>query len=145
VTAARPAARHDGFTVPRLAPRGRALVRGVVGDPQFGPCVLVGFGGVQVELLRDTALRLAPVGPDEALDMLAELRMAPLLDGFRGQPAVDRRELAEVIARVSELAAATSLDELEINPLVVGERGPIAVDARGSRSSSHPSPDAGRS
>jgi acetyltransferase len=131
VGAARPGARIDGFTVQRMAPRGRELILGMVRDPQFGPCVLVGFGGVQVEVLRDTALRLAPVSADEALEMLAELRLSPLLDAFRGQPPVDRRALAEVIARFSSLAAATALDELEINPLLVEGSRAVAVDVRG--------------
>lgn len=93
---------------------------------------MVGFGGVYVEVLKDTAARLAPVAADEALAMLDELRLAPLLGAFRGQPPVDRAALAEAISRFSTLTALPELAEVEINPLVVGPDGVVAVDARGT-------------
>jgi acetyltransferase len=102
-----------------------------VRDPQFGPVVVAGFGGIYVEVLKDTVARLAPVSPDEALWMLSELRMAPALLGVRGQPPVDRAALALAISRLAQLAMdAPDLAEIELNPLVVGPDGVIAVDAR---------------
>lgn len=114
-----------------MVPPGKELLVGVVRDPQFGPLVMVGFGGIYVEVLKDTAMRLAPVEPAEALAMLDELRMAPALRGVRGEPPVDRAALGESISRFSRLAAAfPELTEVELNPLVAGPGGVIAVDAR---------------
>jgi acyl-CoA synthetase (NDP forming) len=114
-----------------MVPRDRELLLGAVRDAQFGPLVVVGFGGLYVEVLADTAARLAPVTADEARAMLGELKMAPVLGGIRGEAPVDLRALAETISRFSALAAATpELAEVEINPLVAGADGAVAVDAR---------------
>jgi acyl-CoA synthetase (NDP forming) len=114
-----------------MAPPGKELLLGALHDAQFGPLIVVGFGGIYVEVLRDTAARLAPVWPAEAFRMLDELRMAPLLRGVRGQPAVDRAALADTIARFGQLTAdCPELGELELNPLVVHATGVVAVDAR---------------
>ena len=101
----RPDAAIQGFLVQPMAPAGKELLLGAVRDAQFGPVVMVGFGGIYVEVLRDTATRLAPVSPAEAGRMLDELQMASLLGGVRGEPPVDRIALAETIARVGQLAA----------------------------------------
>jgi acyl-CoA synthetase (NDP forming) len=107
------------------------MLLGAVRDPQFGPVVMVGFGGIYVEVQRDTAARLAPVTAMEAASMLDELRMAPVLAGVRGAPPVDRAALVESMSRFARLAADLSeLTEIEINPLMVGPQGVVAVDAR---------------
>jgi acyl-CoA synthetase (NDP forming) len=104
---------------------------GGVRDEQFGPLVMVGFGGIYVEVFADTATRLAPVSSAEALVMLDELRMAPLLRGTRGEPPVDRDALTAIVARFSQLLVdLPELAEIEINPLTVGPDGAVAVDAR---------------
>jgi acyl-CoA synthetase (NDP forming) len=114
-----------------MAPPGKELLVGAVRDPQFGPLVMVGFGGIYVEVLRDTATRLAPVSPADALEMLDELKMAALLRGVRGEAPVDRTALAETISRFGQLVAdCPDLLEVELNPLVAGATGVIAVDAR---------------
>ena len=131
VRAARPEARIDGVLVQPMAPHGVELLLGMIRDPQFGPIVVVGFGGIYVEVLKDTAARLCPLERCEALDMLGELRMAPLLDGARGEPPVNKDRLAEAICRFAQLAVdATDVAELEVNPLVAGPDGVVAVDAR---------------
>ncbi len=131
VGAARPAARLDGVLVQRMAPAGKELLLGMVRDEQFGPMVLVGFGGIYVEVLKDTAARLCPITTDDARAMLGELRMAPLLCGVRGEPAVNVDALAETMARFACLAAdVPELTELEINPLIASPDGVMAVDAR---------------
>ena len=131
VRAARPEARIDGVLVQPMAPKGKELLLGMIRDPQFGPMVVVGFGGIYVEVLKDTAARLCPLERCEALDMLDELRMAPLLDGARGEPPVNKNLLAEAICRFAQLAVdATDVAELEVNPLVAGPDGVVAVDAR---------------
>jgi acetyltransferase len=114
-----------------MAPPGKELLVGAVHDPQFGPLVMVGVGGIYVEVLRDTATRLAPVSPAEALRMLDELKMAPLLRGVRGEAPVDRAALAETISRFGQLVAdCPDLLEVELNPLVAGTASVVAVDAR---------------
>jgi acetyltransferase len=131
--AARPEARIEGLLVQAMArPGGVELLLGMVRDPQFGPLVVVGFGGVYVEVLDDTAARLAPLDRREARRMLDELRMAPALRGARGRPAVDLDALAGTVCRFAALAAAVpALGEFEINPLVAGAEGVQALDARG--------------
>jgi len=131
VHAARPEARLEGVLVQRMAPPGKELLLGMIRDPQFGPLVVVGFGGIYVEVLKDTAARLCPLAASEARAMLGELRMAPLLKGVRGEPPVDTDALAETICRFAQLAAdSADIAELEVNPLVAGPGGVMAVDAR---------------
>jgi acyl-CoA synthetase (NDP forming) len=122
-----------------MAPPGKELLLGAVRDPQFGPLVMVGIGGIYVEVLRDTATRLAPVSAGEALGMLDELKMAALLRGVRGEPPVDRAALAETISRFADLAAdCPDLVEVELNPLVAGTTGVITVDARATLAQPRP-------
>lgn len=93
---------------------------------------MVGWGGTYVEVLADTAVRLAPVCPDEALAMLNELRLAPLLHGVRGEAPVDLPSLAKAVSMFSRiLVDVPELEEVEVNPLMVGPGGVVAVDARG--------------
>jgi acetate---CoA ligase (ADP-forming) len=120
-----------GVVVQPMIPEGVEVMVGARHDPLFGPLVLVGLGGVLVEVLRDTALSLAPVGPSEAEAMLRGLKGAALLNGFRGAPAVDVPRLAEIVSRFSELAADVGggVSEMEINPLICGGDRIIAADA----------------
>ena len=129
----RPDARLDGVLVQAMVEgSGAELLLGSVRDAQFGPLVVVGFGGIFVEVLGDTATRLAPVDPDEARAMLEELRMAPALHGARGRAAVDLDALAGAVSRFSRLVAEVpDLMELEINPLLATDKGSRALDVRG--------------
>jgi hypothetical protein len=135
VRAARPEARVRGFMVQRMATNdGFQLLLGMVRDPQFGPLVVLGFGGIYVEVFKDTTTRLAPVDRAEALLMIRELRMAPALEGARGMPAVDLDALADTVSRFSWLAMrADDLAEIEINPLSAGAAGTCALDVRAIR------------
>jgi acetate---CoA ligase (ADP-forming) len=131
VAAARPAAVIRGMLVEAMAPAGKELLLGGVRDAQFGPLIMVGFGGIYVEIFADTSARLAPVTPAEALEMLEELKMAPLLRGVRGEPPLDRHALAAIISRFGQLLAdLPEVTEIEINPLMAGPDGAVAVDAR---------------
>jgi acetyltransferase len=142
----RPRARIDGVMVQPMVPGGHELLLGAVRDEQFGPLVLVGFGGIYVEVLKDTAARLAPVTPAEARAMLDELRMAPVLRGARGQGAVDLDALAATVAGFSRLVADwPSLLEIEVNPLMARPDRVIAVDARATLTAAAPPPPTGRS
>jgi acetate---CoA ligase (ADP-forming) len=127
----RPDAHVRGVLVQLMVPRGHELLLGAVSDDQFGRMVVVGFGGVYVEVLGDIAARLAPVTVGEARAMLAELKMAPVLRGVRGAAPVDIDALAQTISQFSTMAAGVpELTEVEINPLVVDAKGAVAVDAR---------------
>jgi acetyltransferase len=127
----RPAAAIRGLLVEAMAAAGKELLLGGVRDEQFGPLVMVGFGGIYVEVFSDTTARLAPVSSPEVVVMLDELKMAPLLHGTRGEPPVDRDTLAALVGRFSQLLVdLPELTEIEINPLTVGPSGAVAVDAR---------------
>jgi acyl-CoA synthetase (NDP forming) len=131
VRAARPEAAIDGVLVAPMREGGVELFVGVLRDPVWGPAIAVGLGGVWVEVLRDTSLRVLPVRPEEVLEMLAELRGARLLDGYRGSAPVDRAALAEAIARIGDaaLALGPGLAALEVNPLLATPAGAEALDA----------------
>ncbi|GAB4248680.1 acetate--CoA ligase family protein [Deferrisoma sp.] len=121
------------FLVQRMAPSGVEVLLGTKHDPEFGPVVLFGMGGVFVEVYRDVAVRVAPVSESEAAEMIAEVRGSLLLEGFRGHPRADVAALARTIAAFSRIPIGTpDIVELEINPLLVLEegRGCVAVDAR---------------
>jgi acyl-CoA synthetase (NDP forming) len=115
----------EGFLVQELVSGGVELILGYRRDEQLGPMVLLGAGGVTAELYRDTALRLAPLTHAHAEAMIAELKSAPLLDGFRGRPEADVAALADAIVAFSNMIAAIGdqLAEAEINPLFVLPRG----------------------
>jgi len=131
VTIERPEATIRGLLVEAMASGGKELLLGGVRDEQFGPLVVVGFGGIYVEVFADTVARLAPVSSPEALTMLDELKMSPLLRGTRSEPPVDRDALAAIVGRFSQLLVdLPELTEIEINPLTVGPSGAVAVDAR---------------
>jgi acyl-CoA synthetase (NDP forming) len=123
----------DGILVCQMVERGIEMVVGVTHDPLFGPTVTAGLGGVLVEILRDSAVRVPPFGDATARDMLGELRGARLLDGVRGAPPADVDGLVDVILRVQRMAMelGDSLAELDINPLMVLPRGQgaVALDA----------------
>ena len=110
---------------------GVELVVGIKRDPQVGPVLLVGLGGVLVEIMRDTALALAPVGKAEARRMLESLKGYKLLQGYRGTPAADLDAVCDAIARISEFAAdfADKVGEIDVNPLLARQDGAIALDA----------------
>ena len=120
------------LVVQLMAPAGLELLVSARNDPQFGTVVVVGLGGINVELFRDVATRLGPIDAVTAEAMLGDLSGAPLLRGFRGRPAVDVAAAARFIAALSDICAANAehVDALEVNPLIVlpvGE-GAVAVD-----------------
>ena len=120
-----PNAKIDGVLVQRMLDTGLEVIIGVNNDPQFGPAVLVGLGGVFVEIFKDTALLPAPFGKDEALAMLSGLKAVPLFKGYRGKAELDLDALAETVAAVSRLASdkRDEIAELDVNPVFVYEQG----------------------
>jgi acetate---CoA ligase (ADP-forming) subunit beta len=130
LAAARPDDGTVGVLVAPLARGSRELIAGVHRDPQFGPCVMVGLGGVLAEAVGDVAFRLAPVEPVDAADMLDELGGRALLGAFRGEPAVDRTAVTEIVLALSRLAEThADVVSVDVNPLVVVDGKPVAVDA----------------
>lgn len=128
-----PEARIEGALVTQMAPPGHELIVGMRRDPQFGPLLMFGLGGIYVELLKDVAFRVAPFDRAETLAMIGETHAGKLLGGLRGQPPADIDAVAEVIERVARLALDyPQVQEIDINPLIAYEagRGALAVDVR---------------
>lgn len=128
-----PGARIWGCLVQKMVPPGREVLIGMSRDPQFGPLVAFGLGGIYVEALKDVVFRVAPFGPEEAAAMIREIRSYPLLAGVRGEPPADHDALVDALCRVSQLVTDfPEIAELDINPLVVYEagRGAVALDMR---------------
>ncbi|MBB3925838.1 acyl-CoA synthetase (NDP forming) [Sphingobium jiangsuense] len=121
VRAYKPDAAIDGVIVSPMRRGGVELFAGTMRDPQWGPVLAIGFGGIFVEVLKDVSQRLLPVSEADVLEMLGELRGAPMLDGFRGAPPVDRTAVAKAIVAIGEAALALGHDllSLEVNPLLV--------------------------
>lgn len=128
----RPGADIAGVLVsPMIAEPGTEVLVGASHDPQFGPVILFGLGGIHVEVLRDVAIRAVPLGEQDARDMLVELKGKALLDGMRGMPPADRDTIVDLILGVSALCAAyPEIAELDLNPVVAGENGCSIADAR---------------
>jgi acetyltransferase len=128
-----PGARIWGCLVQKMVPPGREVLIGMSRDPQFGPLVAFGLGGIYVEALKDVVFRVAPFGPEEAAEMIREIRSYPLLEGVRGEPPADHAAMVDALCRVSQLVTDfPEIAELDINPLVVYEegRGAVALDMR---------------
>ena len=139
------AARVDGFLVEQMCQHGREIVIGAVHDRQFGPMIMVGLGGIFVEILQDVAFRLCPLTRRDAVSMLEELRSARLLDGARGHKAVDREAIVELLLKIGGpqgllMTLGEEIAELDLNPVFVGERGAVVADARFILSSDSRSP-----
>jgi len=107
----------------------RELIVGLVRDEQFGPCVMLGIGGILAEAVADVAFRLAPLSRSEASDLIDDLSMQSLLGPFRGEPAVDREALINVLCVLGDLGSDQEILSVDLNPLIVTNGVPIAVDA----------------
>ena len=125
----------DGYLIEEMAPPGHELVVGAVRDPDFGPLLMVGLGGIFVEVLADVAFRICPITRIDAEEMLAELKGAPILAGARGRKPASRDAIIDVLLKLGGdkglmMQHADDLKEADINPLIVSESGAVAVDAR---------------
>jgi len=123
--AAHPGAQIDGVLVQAMARRGHDIILGISRDPDFGPMLMVGLGGIHVEVLKDVAFAPVPLGAEEALDLIGRLKGAALLDTVRGEPAADRDALAALMVALSRFAAdhADSIAEIDLNPVIVHPAG----------------------
>ena len=128
-----PGARVWGCIVQKMVPAGREVLIGMSRDPQFGPLVAFGLGGIYVEALKDVVFRVAPFGREEAAEMIGEIRSYPLLEGVRGESPADHEAMVDALCRVSQLVTDfPEIVELDINPLMVFDegRGAVALDMR---------------
>lgn len=116
--------------VQQMVKGSRELVVGLTRDPQFGPCVMFGLGGIFTEILEDVTFRVAPLSRWDAMDMLNEIRAKKILDAFRGKPPVDREALADILITIGRIGMEIDkVKEIDINPLKILDDKPIVVDA----------------
>lgn len=125
----------EAWLLEEMAPRGVEVVVGGTTDPEFGPLVMVGLGGIFVEVLQDVAFRICPIDEADAREMLDELKGAALLRGARGTEPANLDAIVQVLLQVGGeggllLAGAGQLAEVDINPLIVSREAAVAVDAR---------------
>ncbi len=121
----------EGILVQEMVSGQRELVVGLTRDPQFGPCVMLGIGGIMTEVFEDTSFRMAPLGMIEAKDMAEELRFKAIFDSFRGQKPVDMEMLCRTLIAVGQIGLELeAVSELDINPMIATPEGRVvAVDA----------------
>ncbi len=128
-----PSALIQGIAVQEMVAGGKEVILGMTRDPSFGPLLMFGLGGIYVEVLKDVAFRVAPIGPDEAEAMIREIRSFPLLRGVRGEKPSDMAAMVEALERLSQLCTDfPEILELDVNPLLVKPEGSgaVAIDAR---------------
>lgn len=121
---------YDGVLVQEMIKGERELVVGLVRDPQFGPCVMFGLGGIFTEVLKDTSFRVAPIEKHDALQMMDEIKSKAILGPFRGKEAVDRDLLAEVLIAIGNIGMEyDAVKEIDMNPVIIQGSKPVVVDS----------------
>ena len=124
-------ARMDGVLVCRMAKPGVEVILGLTRDPQFGPALMFGLGGIFVELYRDVAFRLVPLSEHDATEMIREIKGFPLLLATRGRPARDLATVVRCLLTLSRLAQSRpEIDALDLNPVILYDEGCVVVDAK---------------
>ncbi|HPX19080.1 MAG TPA: acetate--CoA ligase family protein [Deltaproteobacteria bacterium] len=120
----------EGILVQQMIKGEREFVAGLIRDPQFGPCVMFGLGGIFTEVLKDVTFRVAPLEKRDAYEMMDEIRAKKLLDSFRGKPAVNREVLADTLINLGRIGLENEdIAEIDVNPLKIQNDMPVAVDA----------------
>ncbi len=108
----------------------RELMAGLIRDPQFGPCVMFGLGGIFTEVLNDISFRVAPIDMDDAMDMMKEIRARKILDSIRGMPALNLDKMGEILINLGRIGLENpEIKEIDINPIIVSGSEPVSVDA----------------
>jgi acyl-CoA synthetase (NDP forming) len=126
-----PKAKIEGILVQEMAPPGTEVIVGSIKDPQFGPAIMFGLGGIFVEVLKDVTFRIAPIADDEAMEMISEVKAYPLLMGYRKTPPADLKAISNILLSTSRLVMDhMEIKELDLNPIIVYEKGAKTVDAR---------------
>jgi acetyl-CoA synthetase (ADP-forming) len=120
-----------GILVQEMAPASTEVIVGAIKDPQFGPALMFGLGGIFVEVLKDVTFRVAPINEDEAREMITEVRAYPLLKGYRNLPPADIEAIIKILLNTSRLVMEhEEIKEVDLNPIMVYEKGAKTVDAR---------------
>ncbi|MDH7478048.1 MAG: acetate--CoA ligase family protein [Candidatus Bathyarchaeota archaeon] len=120
-----------GILVQEMAPASTEVIVGAIKDPQFGPALMFGLGGIFVEVLKDVTFRIAPITEDEAREMITEVRAYPLLKGYRNMPPADIEAIIKILLNTSKLVMDhEEIKEVDLNPIMVYEKGAKTVDAR---------------
>jgi acetate---CoA ligase (ADP-forming) subunit beta len=131
VKAKYPNAKIEGVSVQPMARPGIEVIIGTSRDPQFGPVIMFGLGGIFVEVLKDVSFRLIPIEKRDAEEMIEEIKGKALLKGYRGQEPASKEVLVDVLMKVSALAAKTpAIKEMDLNPVFAYKDSAVAVDAR---------------
>jgi acetyl-CoA synthetase (ADP-forming) len=131
VKRSKPDARIVGILVQEMAPPSTEVIVGMTKDPQFGPALMFGLGGIFVEVLKDVSFRVAPITERDAREMITEIKGYPLLKGYRGTPPADVDTLVQILLKTSKLVIEhPEVDQLDLNPIMVYEKGAKVVDAR---------------
>jgi len=126
-----PNAKVLGVTVQEMAAPSTEVIVGAVKDPQFGPALMFGLGGIFVEVLKDVTFRIAPITEEDAREMITEIKAYPLLKGYRGIPPADIEAIVQILVNTSRLVTDhPEINELDLNPVIVYENGAKTVDAR---------------
>lgn len=124
-------ARIIGVLVQEMAPPSTEIIVGSTKDPQFGPAIVFGLGGILVEILKDVTFRIAPINREEAQEMITEVKAYPILKGYRGTPPADTDAIVDILLATSKLVTDyEQIKELDFNPIIVYPKGAKAVDAR---------------
>jgi len=120
----------DGILVQKMARKGVELIVGGRKDPQFGHMVVLGLGGIYVEIFRDISARICPVDEEDVDDMINELKSHPLLEGARGKEPINKKTLKELVVRVCKFMARENIQEMDLNPVICDSKGCDLVDVR---------------
>jgi len=123
----------EGVLVQAMARKGVELIIGGKKDPQFGHMVVLGLGGIYVEIFRDISARICPLTVADVDEMVSELKVHPLLEGARGKKPINKKSLEQLVLRVCAFMQEEDLKEMDLNPVVFDEKGCDIVDARFSR------------
>lgn len=120
-----------GIVVQEMAAPSTEVIVGATKDPQFGPALMFGLGGIFVEVLKDVTFRIAPITEEDAREMITEVKAYPILKGYRGQPPVDIEAIVKILLNTSKLVMEhQEIKELDLNPIIVYAKGAKTVDAR---------------
>jgi acyl-CoA synthetase (NDP forming) len=131
VNTKKPGSRVVGILVAEMAPESTEVIVGMVTDPQFGPALMFGLGGIFVEILKDVSFRIAPITEIDAREMIEEIKAFPILKGYRGSPPADLESIIKILMAVSKLVTERpEINQLDLNPVEVYEKGAKVVDAR---------------
>ncbi len=126
-----PSASIQGVSVQKMAKLGTEVIVGTSKDPQFGPVIMFGLGGIFVEVLKDVSFRIIPLTQKDAQEMIEEIKGYPILQGYRGKEPVDIPALTEIILKVSKVMEQyPEIKEIDLNPILAYKKGALAVDAR---------------